>query len=103
MKSNYRAYDDDNQNQFLGELVISYNRETLSARVEKHNSLIYSRYSVFFNQQLTDVGPSHMLISKRVVNHEFKWVCEERSSMQDEELAALVGSEIDRYYFNKLI
>jgi hypothetical protein len=97
MKPSYREYENDNQNQFLTELVISYNRETLSARIEKLDSLIYSRYSVFFNQQLPEIGPSHILISKRVVLDEYKWVCEDKSAMQDAELAQLVGKEIDRY------
>ena len=82
----------------LGDFVISYHRETLSARIERLNSLEYTRYSVFFNQALAGVGPSHILISKRVVANEYKWVCEERSSIQDEELAQLVGREIDRYF-----
>jgi len=82
----------------LGEFVISLHRETLSARIERLNSLEYTRYSVFFNQVLTEVGPSHILISKRVVIDEYKWVCEERSSIQDGELAQQVGQEIDRYF-----
>jgi hypothetical protein len=82
----------------LGEFVISYHRETLSARIVRLNSLEYTRYSIFFNQVLTEVGPSHILISKRVVIDEYKWVCEERSSIQDEELSWLVGREIDKYF-----
>ena len=85
------------ENLYFTELIISYKRETLSARVFTLDNLEYNRYSIFFNQQLTDVGPSHILISKRIVDHEYKWVCEEMSSMQDEELAILVGEEIDRY------
>ena len=81
-------------------LVISYERETLSARIMKLDNLEYSRYSVLFNQQLTNDGLSHILISKRLVHHEYKWVCEERSWIQDEELAIIVGNEIDRYYSN---
>ena len=84
------------------ELVISYERETLSARILRLDNLEYSRYSVFFNQQLTNDGLSHILISKRIVDHEYKWVCEERSWIQDEELAVKVGQEIDRYYANIL-
>ncbi len=82
------------------ELVISYERETLSARVLRLDNLEYSRYSVFFNQQLTDLGLSHILISKRMVGLEYKWVCEEKSWLQDEELAVKAGQEIDRYYSN---
>jgi len=82
----------------LGEFVISHHRETLSARIERLNSLEYTRYSVFFNQVITEVGPSHILISKRVVIDEYKWVCEERSSIQDGQLAQQVGQEIDRYF-----
>jgi hypothetical protein len=84
----------------LGEFVISHNRETLTARIERLNSLEYTRYSVFFNQLITEVGPSHILISKQVVYDEYKWVCEERSSIQDGELAQQVGEEIDRYFNN---
>jgi hypothetical protein len=84
----------------LGEFVISHHRETLSARIERLNSLDYTRYSVFFNQLLIEVGPSHILISKRVVFNEYKWVCEEKSSIQDSELAQQVGEEIDRYFNN---
>jgi hypothetical protein len=81
----------------LGELVISHKRQTLSARVIRLDDLAYSRYSVFFNQPVTEIGPSHILISKRLVNSEFKWICEERSAIQDVELAELAGNEIDRY------
>ena len=84
-------------------LVISYERETLSARILRLDSLEYNRYSVFFNQQLTDDGLSYILISKRLVGHEYKWVCEERSWILDEELAVIVGAEIDRYYSNTFI
>jgi hypothetical protein len=81
----------------LGELVMSHKRQTLSARVIMMDNLDYSRYSIFFNQPVTDIGPSHILISKRLVSNELKWVCEERSALQDDELAELAGKEIDRY------
>ena len=85
------------KSEILGELVISHNRQTLSARVLRIDDLEYSRYSVFFNQPVAEIGPSHILISKRLVDSEFKWVCEDRSAIQDDELAELVGKEIDRY------
>jgi hypothetical protein len=90
------------KDQFFSELVISHKRETLSARVIRLENLDYHRYSVFFNQEVAEIGPSHMLISKRVDRENYRWVCEERSSIQDEELAQLVGNEIDRYFHHKV-
>ena len=80
------------------ELIISYHRETLSARVYMLDNLSYNRYSLFFNQQLTDIGPSHLLISKRVTEYDYMWVCEETSVIQDDELAQLAGNEIDHLF-----
>jgi len=85
------------KNEFLA-LVISYKSETLSAKVIRLDNLLYNRYSIFFNQQITDIGPSHLLISKRVNQNEVTWVCEEMSVIQDEELAQLAGKEIDRFF-----
>ena len=85
---------------FIGELVISYKRETLSAKIFELDELEYNRFSVFFNQQIADMGPSHMLISKRVAKDEYNWVCEDKSCVQDEELARLVGNEIDKFLAN---
>jgi len=85
------------KNEFLA-LVISYKSETLSAKVIRLDNLLYNRYSIFFNQQITDIGPSHLLISKRVNQNEVTWVCEEMSVIQDEELAQLAGQEIDRFF-----
>ena len=87
-------------NLFLAELVIPYKKETLSARIDRLDSLEYNRYSIFFNQQIADIGPSHMLISKRVAEGEYHWVCEDNSFVQDEELARLVGNEIDKFLTN---
>jgi len=85
---------------FIGELVVSWKRETLSAKVSQLDNLEYSRYSVFFNQEIEDIGPSHMLISKRLVNKDYKWVCEDKSTLQDEELAGAVGLKIDELFGN---
>ena len=86
----------DMKNEFIGEVVISNRPQTLSARVVRLHDLAYNRYSVFFNQPVVDIGPSHILISNRVVNREVRWVCEEKSLLQDEVLAQRVGEEIDR-------
>jgi hypothetical protein len=83
-------------NEFIGEVVIANCLQTLSARVIRLENLSYNRYSIFFNQSIVDVGPSHMLIRKCVVNDEFRWTCEQKSSMQDADLAISVGEEIDR-------
>ena len=90
-------------NNFNFDLVISNQRETLSARVVMLDDLHYNRYSVYFNQQVSDIGPSHMLISKRLVDNEYRWICEEMSIMQDEELATGVGAEIDRFFFHCIL
>ena len=81
---------------FACEIVVSYHRETLSARVKLLSDLHYNRYSVFFNQQLVDVGPSHMIISKCVDQNGYGWWCDLHSMIQDDELAMLVGNEIDK-------
>ena len=81
---------------FLGELVVSYKRETLSAKVQLLDSDAHWRYSVFFKQQIVDVDPSHILISKCVVDGSIVWRCDDKSFIQDEELANAVGNEIDR-------
>jgi hypothetical protein len=81
---------------FFSELVISRSPETLSARVCRLENLEYNRYSVFFNQEVASIGPSHMLISKRVGLGGYRWECEEQSLIQDEELALQVGNEIER-------
>jgi hypothetical protein len=86
----------------LGQLVISHKRGTLSARVIRLENLQYYRYSIFFNQPIAEIGPSHILISKRLINEEYKWVCEERSMIQDEELAQLAGAEIDNLLFSNM-
>jgi hypothetical protein len=93
MKSNFE----------FSELVISYKRETLSAKVCKLDNLQYNRYSVFFNQDISDIGPSHMLISKRVTSAAYSWVCEDKSIVLDEDLARSVGMEIDRLISEKQI
>jgi hypothetical protein len=81
---------------FACEIVVSYYRETLSAKVKLLSDLHYNRYSVFFNQQLADIGPSHMIINKCVDEKGYGWWCDFRSMIQDHELAQLVGNEIDR-------
>ena len=86
--------------EFIGEVVISNRPQTLSARVIRLQDLAYNRYSVFFNQPVVDIGPSHILISKRVINKDVRWVCEERSLLQDEDLAQRIGEEIDRFLTN---
>ena len=83
---------------FAFDIVVSNPRQTLSARVQMLGNLTYNRYSVFFNQQLIEVGPSHMIISKRVTANDYLWSCEESSVIQDEHLAEKVGEEIDRFF-----
>jgi hypothetical protein len=82
-------------NSFPYQIVVSYARETLSASVKLLSDLHYNRYSVFFNQQLVDVGPSHMIISKCVNENGYGWFCDLHSMIQDGELARIVGNEID--------
>lgn len=79
------------------EIVVSNPRQTLSARVQLLDNLRYNRYSIFFNQQITEVGPSHMIISKHVSEHDYLWRCEEMSMIQDDELALSAGKEIDTF------
>ena len=83
---------------FVFDIVVSNPRQTLSARVQVLGNLTYNRYSIFFNQQLTEVGPSHMIISKRVTANDYLWSCEESSVMQDQHLAEKAGEEIDRFF-----
>ena len=67
------------ENEFIGEVVIANSQQTLSAKIIRLENLSYNRYSIFFNQSMVDVGPSHMLISKRVANDGFRWTCEKKS------------------------
>ncbi len=87
--------------ELLGELTISNRRQTLSAKVFKLEDLAYNRYSIFFNQSIVDIGASHMIISKRVVHDKYRWTCEEKSVLQDDDLAISVGEEIDRLLTNR--
>lgn len=81
--------------QLAFQIVVSNPRQTLSAKVQLLDNLSYNRYSIFFNQQITEVGPSHMIISKRVSEHDYLWRCEEMSMIQDDELALSAGKQID--------